>query len=99
MRSLSFYAAHALGVHTIGQCADLVRNGPLPRSDVLEIILLFEELLVLAEQSHATMSDAAYASLVLKTLMHFAMSLNACEHVAATKTLYASPPMSSQHAG
>ena len=32
----------------IGQCADLVRNGPLPRPDVLEIILRFEEFLVLA---------------------------------------------------
>ena len=78
MHRLSFLAARALCSNAIEQCVDLVRNGPLPRPDVLDLILRFEESMVLAEQSQKSMSDTEYTSLILNIARHFAGLLDAC---------------------
>ena len=78
MHKLSFLAARALCSNVIEQCVDLVRNGPLPRPDVLDVILRFEESMVLTEQSQKSMSDSDYTSLILNIARHFAGLLDAC---------------------
>jgi hypothetical protein len=85
MHKLSFLAARSICLDAIDQCSDLVRNGPLPQPDVLEVVLKFEEVMVLTEQTRDSMSDTEYTSRVLQNVKDFAFLLqryetNASEH-------------------
>ena len=80
MHTLSFLAARAVCLNSIDQCADIVRNGPLPHPDVLDSILMFEEDMVLTEQARAKISEAEYTFRVSKTVRYFASLLDKCEH-------------------
>jgi len=71
MHSLMFLAARIVCKDTIAQCVDLIRHGPLPRPDVLEIILMVEEAMVHTDQSVLVYTEDAYISCVRRILYDF----------------------------
>ena len=71
MHSLRFLAARALCQDTISQCVDLIQYGPLPRSDVLDAILMLEEAMVTVDVSSAVINDDEFVYVVSRIVCKF----------------------------
>ena len=71
VHSLRFLAARVVCKDTVTQCVDLIRHGPLPRPDVLEMVLMLEEAMVMADQYRFVRMDEAYVSCVMRIVRDF----------------------------
>ena len=71
VHSLRFLAARVVCKDTVTQCVDLIRHGPLPRPDVLDLILMLEEAMVTTDQYRFVLTEEAYVSYVMDIVRDF----------------------------